>query len=431
MKTTIRVPAKYNETLEEYETVKSRVDRGEAARLGRDNQLRGRYDDVVVNSNMKGNFGGGNYKLIDGTLEMVARADTRADLFIELSFARFTPAFDRVRAWGAGIDSMKVEIRKGDAWEALSPVSAKTDGAMRELVFDKVHTAVKMRFLFPGVRGWKNDVEVYELELPRVKEAEKRAEWKPVVAAVDDGVVWKWNGSNAQNADKWDARNWYAGDVVAPLEDGGFTMKNPGVRYCDVVPGAKWLVMDIGAFRDRPNPGYRAWNARINDVGYLAGAVTHPQAGIYTIELPSVEKPLRAPFALRLYGMEIDFNSIALMSSPANRVALRGEKGKEDIGPGDSIQIEAAFAEPCEDVAAEFLCTPSTGGMVPFAVNGSSAVELKRLDGEGRRWGASVKVEKCNERHARGVYLKVTPLGRANARPVFGNFQVPFVKERG
>ena len=124
--------------------------------------------------------------------------------------------------------------------------------------------------------------------------------------------------------------------------------------------------------------------------------------------------------------MEVDFNSIALMKAPANRVALRGEKGKKDIGPGDAIMIEAVFAEPCEDVAAEFLCAPSTGGMKPFAVNGTSAEELKRLDGEGRRWGASVKVEKCEGRAARGVYLKVSPLGSANVRPVFGNFQVPF-----
>ena len=161
-----------------------------------------------------------------------------------------------------------------------------------------------------------------------------------------------------------------------------------------------------------------------------AGAVTHPQAGIYTIELPSVEKPLRTPFALRLYGMEVNFNSIALMISPANRVVLRGENGKTDIGPGDTLRIGVAFAAPCEDVAAEFLCTPSTGGIKPFVVNASSAVELKRLDGEGRRWGASVKVEKCGECAARGVYLKVSPLGRANARPVFGNFQIPFVKGR-
>lgn len=45
----------------------------------------------------------------------------------------------------------------------------------------------------------------------------------------------------------------------------------------------------------------------------------------------------------------------------------------------DTIQIEAMFAELCEDVAAEFLCTPSTGGMKPFKVNGTSAVELKRI----------------------------------------------------
>ena len=126
---------------------------------------------------------------------------------------------------------------------------------MRELVFDRIYTMVKMRFLFPGVRGRKNDVEVYELELPHVKESEIRQERKSFVAVVDEGIVWKWDGSNAQNADKWDARNWYAGDVVAPRKDGGFTIKNAETRYCDIVPDATWLVMDIDAFRDKPRFG--------------------------------------------------------------------------------------------------------------------------------------------------------------------------------
>ena len=418
--------------LEPLKSVAARVAQEERERKGRDNQLRGRYDDIVFSTNMKPNHGGGYYKLIDGTRDMVARyLSYSTNDFIELSFARFTPVFDRARVWGTGLDSLQVEIRKGGAWQTLTPVSAKTEGTMRELVFDKVYTTVKMRFVIPGIRNQRNDREVYELELPSVKDAEKYLRRKTAAAVVDEGIVWKWDGSNAENATKWDSSKWYAGDIVAPYKNGGFTMKNGGTRYCNVSTNANWLVLDIDAFRDKPNPDYRAWHANILDVSYLAGTVTYPQAGLYTIELPPQAKADRHAFSVRLYGMEIDFNSIALMKSPANRVILRGEKGKKDIGPGDEIRIGVTFAEPCEDVAAQFLFTPSTGEMQPFAVNGTSAVELKTLDGGvGRRWGATVKVKSCRKFGGRGVYLKVTPLGSSLTRPIFGNFQIPFVEER-
>ena len=432
MKTTIKAPRSCEKGLEPLKSVAARVAQEERERKGRDNQLRGRYDDIVFSTNMKANHGGGYYKLIDGTRDMLARyLSYSTNDFIELSFARFTPVFDRARVWGTGLDSLQVEIRKGGAWQTLTPVSAKTEGTMRELVFDKVYTTVKMRFVIPGIRNQRNDREVYELELPSVKDAEKYLRRKTAAAVVDEGIVWKWDGSNAENATKWDSSKWYAGDIVAPYRNGGFTMKNGGTRYCNVSTNANWLVLDIDAFRDKPNPGYRAWHANILDVSYLAGTVTYPQAGLYTIELPPQAKADRHAFSVRLYGMEIDFNSIALMKSPANRVILRGEKGKTDIGPGDEIRIGVTFAEPCEDVAAQFLFTPSTGEMQPFAVNGTSAVELKSLDGGvGRRWGATVKVKNCRKFGGRGVYLKVTPLGSSLTRPVFGNFQIPFVAER-
>ena len=59
-----------------------------------------------------------------------------------------------------------------------------------------------------------------------------------------------------------------------------------------------------------------------------------------------------------------------------------------------------------------------------------ASLELRRLDGEGRRWGASVKIETCGKVGSRGVYLRVSPLGSSFMRPVFGNFPVPFVSLR-
>ena len=161
MKTTICVPAKYNETLESYETVKARVERGEKTRLGRDNQLRGRYGDVKVVSNMRPNFCGGIYKLIDGSLEMLARY-AKGEAFIELSFAEEF-SFSKVRIFGTGLDGMKVEVPDADGgWRAPDGVSSSGGGHRWEVSLGQTVRAKRIRLSWAGAK----EREITEVELP-------------------------------------------------------------------------------------------------------------------------------------------------------------------------------------------------------------------------------------------------------------------------
>ena len=82
------------------------------------------------------------------------------------------------------------------------------------------------------------------------------------------------------------------------------------------------------------------------------------------------------------------------------------------------------FAEPCEDVAAEFLVAPGTGGLNPYAVNGTNGIELTPLDAEQRVWGADIEIKTCTPTKS-SVYVKASALGGGLVRPLFGRFLGP------
>ena len=146
-----------------------RIAEKEAERVGRDNQLLERYDDVTAASNMGSFFGGGVYKLIDGVRDMMARESKgKPDAWLELSFRSFRPSFDKVRVFGFGVRRMTVEIPHDGGWRTLEPVSRKNGKYSCELDFGKAFTAERIRLSFPAKVGEENAIEIYEVELPRV-----------------------------------------------------------------------------------------------------------------------------------------------------------------------------------------------------------------------------------------------------------------------
>ena len=168
----------------------ARIAKLEYERMHRDNQLLERYDDIVVESNMEANFGGGSYKLFDGTHEMIARESKwKPDPFVEMSFANFRPRFRKVRVYGWGLDALTVEIRRDGAWTKLTPASVRTEKYMRELDFGETVSTVRMRLSFPAKKGAANEVEIYEIELPPVEGGAAEAKAAEAAAIADEGVV--------------------------------------------------------------------------------------------------------------------------------------------------------------------------------------------------------------------------------------------------
>ena len=432
LKTRVSMPAAYQKAIGPTQEETGRlVAREEAERRGRDNQLRGRYGDIAFTSNMRANHGGGFYKLIDGTLDMCARYSAyQTNAMIQASFTRMTPVFDRIRLWGLFDETVgepQVSIRKGGVWRTLRPKKVVREGLMTELDFGEAHSTVRLRIDFPGKTARRNDVELYELELPRCKAGVTAAVRKTTSAAVDEGVFWKWSGADDPLSEKYSNSAWFPAspETFVKRPSGGFTLRKTAGRFADLPAGSSWLVMDFDRFV--AGPGYLRWDASLGKLGCLASTITYPIPGIYTIELPAREAAGREMFQLRLWGFEVDVNSVALMKSPANRVICRGPKGKDRVVPGDEILVGVQFAEPCEDVAAEFLAYLDTGHLWPYAVNGTSAIELRDADGDGRRWYAKVKVNALpRDAGPRQVYVKASALGGSFDRPVLGNFAVPF-----
>lgn len=416
--TIVACTATHDKGLKSLAEVRKLIAKQEAERKGRDNQLRGRYDDLVVTSNMKPCFGGAFYKLIDGTRDMLGRySDWITNAYIEVAFPKFTPRFTKVRVYGMGIENLSIDVRKGGAWRTLKPINVKRKKWMTELEFGAPVTTVKMRFNFPLTQG-KRHIEIYELELPRCK-GKSGAQAKQIKARDDKDVAWRLTANDVAATNVWSGNLWYGKDVkVSALASGGFNIASHVTRYFPLKPGYDWLVMDIAAFHNNPKPGYRAWSAHIDKVRTLGGTVTHPQAGLYTFRLPPIANANSSAFHFYAYGINADFNYIALMREPANYVDCALSNGV--------ASVRAHFAAPCEDVSAEFVIAKPTGDMVAFPVNGSSGIELRALDEHQTIWGADVPIKSCTAAEPFQVYIKCNALGGPIARPIYANFTTAF-----
>ena len=433
MKTKLEMPEEFAAQMESYESVAARVDKEEYARTHRDNQLLGRVEDIVVDCKFGGvgNFGGGAYKVFDGTLDMLAKNSSwTTNAVFEMAFTKFTVTFDRLLLHGwfdKNIGEPRVEIRKGGMWVTLPNKEFVKDDWLWTLKFDQVYSTVKMRISFPGRLNQRNEFELYEIELPYVKGA-KAKKAKKYPKRVDEGVSWEWCATNCAWQSAWSGTKFYGGETnpITVNPNGTFTVKPKGwTRYADFKPGDKFLIWDFRSFENLTQSGYRAW--------FLAGygsTVTYPQPGLYTFELPAYTNKVHTHIGFASYGIAYEFGSFRCVQKPAAFARITGEKGAKAIAPGSKVRIAVQFDEPCQDVVCELLTNPSTGCLLPYAINGASTVELRQLDEDGYRWGAAIKAEKFRKAGPRSVWIKVTPLGSAEARPIFGNNLLPFVETR-
>ena len=67
-------------------------------------------------------------------------------------------------------------------------------------------------------------------------------------------------------------------------------------------------------------------------------------------------------------------------------------------------------------------------GFVPFAINGTSALALNRLDKAGRYWGADFTLDSF-KRVKGNIYVKVVTLGGGMDLPIFAISDFTFAKE--
>jgi len=193
-------------------------------------------------------------------------------------------------------------------------------------------------------------------------------------------------------------------------------------------PEYPWLEIEVDGFSRNEKPGvkcYHAWSVHGAKMTWLAGGVTYPQAGLYTIRMKTPEKRINDCLRIYDYSFDIGFRKLRNVKRPPN--CLSATAGGEVVAPGSEIEITLELAEPCEDVVAEFRYDAGHGaGAQPYKINDSSQVELKAEDSTLRRWTARVPVKSCKDAKARHVFVKCTVIGGALDLPIITNFVQPF-----
>ena len=193
-------------------------------------------------------------------------------------------------------------------------------------------------------------------------------------------------------------------------------------------PAYPWIELEVDSFATGPGRAYRAWWLRFHRNGGVVGTVTNPQAGLYVVKAPRVDKPQSDYVVFDDYNLDIGVKRFRCVKAPANFAVVEPSDGNGRIRPGSVVEVSLKLDSPCEDVTATFLVDRGRGsGFVGFPVNGTNAIELRTNPADGGLvWNASIPVKSCGTARAREVYVKFIVLGGSLRMPLFTTIDHPF-----
>ena len=338
--------------LSPYEDVAAKVASLDAARLARDNQLKAsvRKGDILVNVTPKVG------KFFDGTLDVVAwSAKPGMDASLELSFVGFAPVFRELRLFGANISAAKIYVRREGEW--IEP-PAQTDTAEFSKTFKFAETlrAVKLRIDVPKQKS--GAVEVYEIEMPACDAAEPKAADAMACASREPA-----------------AALWRTGPLV---------IESTAIIKTDIPAVAKWLVFELAGAERLDEAKYSEWRLSVGSKGgrWLAGDVTMPQKGLYTIPLsPDIVSAGALRLWERNYRLTLPF--IAAVEEPEQYLSFVEADGR--------WKFELKLAAPCEDVTCSVYGSDGRRP-VPYPVDAAGATVELKPDATRRLWTAEIPV---------------------------------------
>ena len=161
----------YDAGLASIASVRARVLAAEDARQQFDSQLFERDADIDFQSNFVGSHTGSWFKLFDGMPDQQARYSIdKDDCFIELGFKNgFRPKMRTLKLHGYGIiDQTVVSVKQDGVWTKLAPAATEKEKYAFTLFFEDVREIEGLRLDFPGVKGSRNRLEIYEIQMPKV-----------------------------------------------------------------------------------------------------------------------------------------------------------------------------------------------------------------------------------------------------------------------
>ena len=337
--------------LSTYAAASAAVDALNAVRRGRDNQLKDHSGDILLNGNSRG-----LRKFFDGTLDVVAWSGKPGhDAQIELSFSRFLPVFRELRLFGANIGQAKVEIRKDGDW--FAPTADEETGEFsKTFKFAEPLRTVKLRFSLPKLK--KGVPEIYEIEMPSCNEAAPLITKAPTVVSREPA-----------------AAAWRTGPLV---------IESTTNIKAQIPAAAKWLVFELAGAERLNQAKYSAWSLSVGSKGgrRLAGDVTVPQKGLYTIP---VTHDVIAAKSLRLWDRDyrLTLPFIAAVEDPEQCLSFSESDGM--------WQFALKLAAPCEDVTCSVYGNDGRRP-VPYPVDATGATVVLKPDATRRVWTAKIPV---------------------------------------
>ena len=368
------------------------VDRLEAKRRGRDNQLMDPGIEKVVTSS--GIYGfGGDRKLYDGTRGVLAWMDKGKNGYCEIAFPKKLPRFDSLAVFGRNVKSVKVKVRKDGEWKELSPQRTDNGEYSVLLRFGETFSTVKLRLEFPAP-----NVELYEIEMPRVAGAAPQTTQAASAAAPAHldakSVAW-----------------------VCDVPKGAMTSV-----WWRVARDRKhdWLVFEVRDMKPVKDGRYTNWTMGFlnrGTAGHVARNVVRARPGLYVVKMPPIggdADELKETLKIWNYNFALDMGPVACVAEPGNRVEFSDR--------GDSLSMKVVLAAPCEDLSCNLFSELENGLVVPYPAGGSPSVQLKPDDLSRRVWSATLPCKPPVDGAKRPpLWAKVTVLGGSLDKPIYAN----------
>jgi len=372
-----------------YDEMQAKISSLEKERLSRDNQLLGKGNEVVISSG--GTKSSGHRKMFDGTRDVIAwSAPAHKPTFYEIAFTKFRPVFREVRVYGWQLDGMQVRVRKDGDWQTLEPTDVKKDEFSVFLTFAEDITTTKLRLEFPKAKVQR---ELYEIELPRL----------PGTTGVSPVAP-------ANRPAPPPATTWAFRDLEATQQ-----WSKSVTRDC------RWIVFDLASFVKSVDGKYAAWGLYYGGKGKkkLAGDVTSPRLGLYTLPIPS-DFGEKESLLLRIYNATIKMPFLVGCDEPADRLSFTEKDGQ--------WTVELHLAAPCEDVTCSLYGSDGRRP-VPYAVGGTASVALKPVDAKRTHWQATLTKPSDPPKNRSGKpmhpWAQVEVLGGKLAVPLHTGLLIP------
>lgn len=256
-----------------------------------------------------------------------------------------------------------------------------------------------------------------------------------VIYNPDTNTLWIEDGreieyETIETEKKWQGKVWTGNLEMKSTEDGLIIKSTSSDKSCigrylkfdRQYPYLVWEITKVNY-----GSGYRGLTMAFPDSVF--NFVTHIYPGIFVVNPFLSNKKLSDKTEwcrIYLYNSEVYFKYIKMVKIPENYIVIESseinEKGFLEIG--DEVKFKVILDAPSEDVSLTFYDHYITH---EIKINGSTSLQLKPEDQEGKIWSGKIKINSCEGHSLFELKRKSFPPGTflIKATVLGGKLKVP------